>query len=66
MIRHESGCADCEFPCRYEACPNYSTTIFICDKCKEESDTLYYGANGKELCGRCALGELEEVERLEE
>lgn len=61
MIRCEPQCADCGFPCRREACPNYRTRILVCDKCMEEKEALYVGLSGMELCSDCALEELEKV-----
>lgn len=62
MIRYESQCVQCGFPCRYEACRNYRVKILICDNCKDEVQKLYIGLSGRELCDRCALEELEVVE----
>lgn len=62
MIRYESQCVQCGFPCRYEACQNYKIRVLICDSCKDEAQKLYIGLSGRELCDRCALEELEVVE----
>lgn len=62
MIRYESGCVECGLPCRYEACPNYKVRVLECDSCHEESDKLYIGVSGRELCAECALKELEVTE----
>lgn len=61
MRRYESGCVDCGFPCKYEACPNYKIEVFKCDFCKEEDVILYY-YNGNEICAECLLKEFEVVE----
>lgn len=62
MIRYESQCVNCGFPCRYEACRNYRVKVLICDDCKDEVQELFYGVSGMELCADCALKELEKVE----
>lgn len=65
MTRYESDCVSCGFPCRRESCPHYRVLVMECDKCGDETDTLYYGRSGDELCADCALEELEKV-RVEE
>lgn len=62
MIRYESQCVFCGFPCRHEACRYYMVRVLECDYFREESDRLYIGLLGKELCAECALEELEVVE----
>lgn len=62
MIRYESQCVQCGFPCRYDACPNYKVRILECDNCHEDFEKLYIGLSGRELCDKCALEELEVVE----
>ena len=54
MIRFESDCVSCGFPCMYSACPYYRVKIYICDECDEEVETLYE-YEGKELCESCLL-----------
>lgn len=66
MMRYEeSGCVSCSFPCIRDSCPYYRVLVMTCDRCGEETDTLYYGRSGDELCADCALEELEKV-RVEE
>jgi hypothetical protein len=60
MVTYENQCVDCGKPCLYDSCPHYSVRVLICDRCGEYEDKLYcYG--GEELCGMCALEELEVV-----
>lgn len=61
MIRYESQCVSCGFPCRYGACPNYRVKILECDVCHEECEKLYV-VDGDELCEYHALQRLEVVE----
>ena len=65
MTRYESDCVSCGLPCLGTACPHYRVLVMTCDRCGEETDTLYYGRSGDELCAGCALKELEKV-RVEE
>lgn len=61
MIRYESQCVNCGFPCRYEACPNYKVRILECDRCKDEVEKLY-DYDGEEICEECLLKEFEVIE----
>lgn len=61
MIRYESQCVNCGFPCRYEACPNYKVRILECDECGEARNKLYV-VDGCELCEYHALQRLEAIE----
>ena len=61
MVRYESDCVSCGLPCLGTACPHYRVLVMTCDKCGEETNALYYGRNGNELCADCALEELEKV-----
>lgn len=59
--RYENQCADCGFPCRYEACRYYRVRILECDSCGEEFYHLY-NLDGEELCESCVLERLEVIE----
>lgn len=61
MVRYESDCVSCVLPCLGTACQHYRVLVMECDECGEETDTLYYGRSGDELCADCALKELEKV-----
>lgn len=61
MIRYESSCVNCGFPCRYEACQNYRVRILECDRCHDELDKLY-DFYGEEICEECLLKEFEVIE----
>ncbi len=61
MRYYESGCVDCGFSCRSEACPYYKITVFKCDFCKEEDVKLYH-YYGHEICEECLLKEFDIVE----
>lgn len=62
MVTYESDCYDCGKPCLGNACPHYRVARLECDSCREEVDKLYYGMSGKQLCSKCVLDDLEEVE----
>lgn len=62
MVLEVDECCDCGLPCMGDICPNRHIKRYYCDNCNEEANKLYYGANGRELCGDCALEELEVVE----
>lgn len=55
------GCATDSYPCIGDACSRKHTAVFICDECGDEVEKLYK-VDGMQLCGRCALNELEEVD----
>jgi hypothetical protein len=61
MVKYESGCVDCGFPCIGMACRHYRVKVLKCDNCRQEVDKLYK-YDGKELCEECVLEELEVVE----
>lgn len=61
IIKHESYCVDCGFPCRGLLCGYYDVAVKYCDRCGRQSDELYIGRNGDELCESCALGELDKA-----
>ena len=55
------GCAVPAYPCRGDSCPRRHTAVLICDECGDEVEKLYK-VDGMQLCSRCALNELEEVD----
>lgn len=66
MIRIESDCVDCGFPCLGPACRYYAVEVHYCDACGEEiapddNDGVRLD-NGTELCYYCArkMGMLDE------
>lgn len=61
MVKYENDCVDCGQPCLGNGCPYYKVPYLYCDSCGDETDTLYYGANGDELCEHCILEQLEKV-----
>ena len=62
MVRTESGCVDCGFPCLRSACPNYQVLVYECDRCHDEVDELYE-VDGEDLCVDCLKKEFrKEVE----
>lgn len=61
MIRYESQCVNCGFPCIYEACPNYKVRTLICDSCGSEENKLYKFSYG-EYCEQCVLNIIEKIE----
>ena len=62
MVRVESGCVDCGFPCRGNACPYYKAVILECDSCHKEVDELF-DVWGEDLCEDCLKKEFrKEVE----
>jgi hypothetical protein len=61
MIVIGSECCDCDLPCIFEACPYYKVVYYVCDKCGETVDDLYY-FDGEQLCVDCILKQLEKVE----
>lgn len=60
MVKTESECVDCGFPCLYKLCPYYQVTRYYCDACKDE--TTLYEFDGRELCIDCIAKELTIVE----
>ncbi len=64
MITERNGCCGCDtdsYPCIDTGCPKRHETVLICDFCGNEVQKLYK-ANGMQLCSKCVLGELEEVD----
>lgn len=58
-----AGCTSMGLPCMGDSCRNKRVTRLYCDRCGDESETLYYGCmSDTELCSRCALEELDKVE----
>lgn len=55
------GCATESYPCIGDICPRRHTVVLICDECGDEVEKLYK-VDGMQLCSRCALNELEEVD----
>lgn len=55
------GCATELYPCLGDSCPRRHTAVLICDECGDEVEKLYK-VDGMQLCSRCALNELEEVD----
>lgn len=55
------GCATDSYPCIGYACSMRHTAILVCDECGDEAQKLYE-VDGRQLCSRCALNELEEVD----
>ena len=41
MIRKESDCVGCGFPCMHSACPHYSVKVMECDRCGADVSALY-------------------------
>lgn len=65
MTREFNECCHCAvppYPCIGDSCPNRHVRRLFCDWCGSEEDKLYIGISGRELCGECALEELEVVE----
>lgn len=52
MIKRESGCVSCGFPCRGRGCPHYEIERCFCDVCKDEVEELYE-VDGIEICEDC-------------
>lgn len=63
MVAYINNCVSCppEMGCLGSACPNRHVPVFICDKCKQEVDTLR-NYNGDQWCEECILNEFDEVE----
>jgi len=61
MIKYESNCVSCGFPCMKDSCPNYKVRVCICDKCKEEVERLFW-YNGFQYCKDCLVSEFDEVD----
>ena len=57
MIKYENDCVGCE-DCR--GCGLKRVPHFYCDKCKWESDVLYY-LDDEELCIDCITSKLQVV-----
>ena len=57
----DTDCCDCGLPCKYEACRFYKVVRYLCDKCEEEQEELYY-FGPDELCIDCIKELLERVE----
>ena len=55
------GCATESYPCLGDSCHRRHTVVLICDECGDEVEKLYK-VDGMQLCSRCALNELEEVD----
>lgn len=55
------GCAVPAYPCLGDSCLRRHTAVLICDECGDEVEKLYK-VDGMQLCSRCALNELEEVD----
>lgn len=55
------GCATESYPCLGDSYPRRHTAVLICDECGDEVEKLYK-VDGMQLCSRCALNELEEVD----
>lgn len=63
MIVIEDECVGCPtgMGCMGSACPYQNVKHYICDKCDDEFDKLYY-YEGRELCLDCIEKLLEVVE----
>ena len=57
----DTDCCECGLPCLHEACKYYRVVRYICDRCEEEQDDLYYFGTS-ELCIDCIQELLERVE----
>lgn len=55
------GCATESYPFLGDSCSRRHTAVLICDECGDEVEKLYK-VDGMQLCSRCALNELEEVD----
>ncbi len=58
MIKFEDQCVGCPQGCIN--CGRKRTPIMICDDCGEEVEDLYEVGN-QQLCGECALNNLDKV-----
>lgn len=63
MIKITDECVHCPpgTGCLGEYCPNKHVEHYICDKCGEEVDDLYW-VNGEQFCSDCVLSEFDKVE----
>lgn len=63
MIVIEDECVGCPtgMGCMGSACPYQNVKHYICDKCDDEFEKIYY-YEGRELCLDCIEGLLEVVE----
>jgi hypothetical protein len=64
MVTYENQCCDCateSYPCIGDSCSMWRVKILVCDKCKQEVDTLYR-YDGQELCYECFIKDLEVIE----
>lgn len=62
LVRFENQCVNCGLPCEGIDCKYSNVKVLECDECKCECDKLYIGISERELCGECALKELEVIE----
>lgn len=60
MTKTESHCVQCDLPCIYEACPNYSVEVHYCDS-KGCHEYAAYENNGTETCDDCTEKILEDI-----
>lgn len=51
MEKIESFCVSCGLPCLGKYCPNYSSSVYYCDECKDYAD---YQIGDKDFCEACA------------
>ena len=64
-IKYENECCGCAvpaYPCMGSACPNRRVPHFICDKCGDDVEELYWWDDEKQLCIDCIKENLEKVE----
>lgn len=55
MIKEETNCVDCGFPCRGSACKNFKVPVYYCDRCGLPIDGAVYEKNGSHLCENCMV-----------
>lgn len=55
------GCTAIGLPCLGSACSFRNVTRLFCDWCGEETDILYEGECGEELCEECELKSFEDA-----
>ena len=61
MIKYRNECCNCHtegYPCNGQ---HKRVPFFVCDRCRNEWDTLY-DYEGEQLCENCVIKGLHEVE----
>lgn len=60
MIKFESDCVDCGFPCIGKRCQYYRQLHLYCDRCGNEEEVLYQDRQ-EQLCKECYLETAERI-----